>query len=313
MNKKHFMHFLIIAAVLLVGSSVTFAEDITLQFTSWMVAEESGGEEWLPERIAEWEKMHPGVKVEIIPLGWEDTPDKITMQVQAKNAPDVFTIESLWLGKFGEMPNAVEDLSKYMDAGFTSQLVPAYKGGEIDGKMAGLVWNPNPWVLVYNKELVEKAGVSGQPEDFDDFLKQARAVSELGPDIYGFGMQLGVDEYAADTFHIIMWPLGGDFLDESGQPAVNSPGTVEAVKLVQDGVDNSGFPLVKRSEIFEPCLPRVRLDSFLKAHGLRVYWTARGCRGMHGMLPHGRDKCSPPHIYFACLNTQNTKIWHGIS
>ncbi len=233
---------MIIAVVVLFGYSVAFAEDITLQFASWMVAEASGGEEWLPERIAEWEKTHPGVKVEIIPLGWEDTPDKITMQIQANNAPDIFTIESLWLGKFGKMPNAVEDLNKYMDAEFTSTLVPAYKGGEIDGKMAGLVWNPNPWVLVYNKELVKKAGVSGQPKDFEDFLKQARAVSDLGTDIYGFGMMLAVDEYAADTFHIIMWQLGGDLLDASGNPVVNSSDTIEAVKLVQDGVDKQWIP-----------------------------------------------------------------------
>jgi len=242
MNKKHFIHFLIIAVVFLFGYSFAFAEDITLQFTSWMVAEESGGEEWLPERIAEWEKMHPGVKVEIIPLGWEDTPDKITMQIQANNAPDIFTIESLWLGKFGKMPKGVEDLNKYMDAEFTSQLVPAYKGGEIDGKMAGLVWNPNPWVLVYNQELAKKAGVSGQPKDFNDFLKQARAVSDLGPDIYGFGMMLSVGEYDADTFHIIMWPLGGDLLDGSGNPVVNSSETMEAVKLVKDGVDTGWIP-----------------------------------------------------------------------
>jgi ABC-type glycerol-3-phosphate transport system substrate-binding protein len=89
----------------------TFAADtVKLQFCSWMVAEQSGGEVWLPQRIKEWEKSHPNVSVEVIPLAWEDTPNKITLQVQAGNAPDVFTIESLWLGKFATVPKAVEDL-----------------------------------------------------------------------------------------------------------------------------------------------------------------------------------------------------------
>jgi multiple sugar transport system substrate-binding protein len=207
-----------------------------------MVAEESGGEVWLPERIALWEQDHPGVQVEIIPLGWEDTPDKITLQIQGKNAPDVFTIESLWLGKFGKMPGGVVDLYQYMDDAFISTLVPAYKGGEIDGKMAALVWNPNPWVLVYNKELVRRAGVSGTPRDFNDFLAQVQAVSELGPDVFGFGMMLSVDEYAADTFHIVLWQTGGDLLDASGRPVVTSAGTKKAVGLVRDGVNAGMIP-----------------------------------------------------------------------
>ena len=86
----------------------------------------------------------------------------------------MFTIESLCLGKIAKMPGAVVDLNQYMDSAFTSKLVPAYKGGEMDGKMAGLVWNPNPWVLVYNKSLAAKAGVNGTPKDPTDFLDQAR-------------------------------------------------------------------------------------------------------------------------------------------
>jgi multiple sugar transport system substrate-binding protein len=232
----------LVGAAVLAGGQKEKAAGTKLQFSSWMVAEASGGEVWIPERIQAWEKQHPNVSVEIIPLGWEDTPDKITLQVQAKNAPDIYTIESLWLGKFGKMPGASEDLNKYMTASFTSELVPAYKGGELEGKMAGLVWSPNPWVLVYNKELIRKAGVSGAPSSFDDFLKQAEAVYKLGGGVYGAGLQLGLDEYSADTFHIIMWQTGGDMLDSSGKPVVNSPGTVKAVSLVKKYVDMKGIP-----------------------------------------------------------------------
>jgi len=218
------------------------AGKIDLQFASWMVAEASGGEVWLPERIKAWEEKNPNVRVEIIPLGWEDTPDKITLQVQANNAPDIFTIESLWLGKFGKMPGAVEDLNKYMTSEFTSQLVPAYMGGELDGKMVGLVWNPNPWVLVYHKDLAKKAGVSGEPKDANDFLRQVNAVDKLGANLYGVGLQLGIDEYSADTFHILMWQTGGDMLDSAGKPVVNSEGTIKSVEIVKDLVDRKVVP-----------------------------------------------------------------------
>jgi ABC-type glycerol-3-phosphate transport system substrate-binding protein len=251
MNQIRLRFIAIALALLLAAAGTSFAagqaeaksgEKVKLQFTSWMVAEQSGGEVWIPERIKEWEKSHPNVTVEVIPLGWEDTPDKITLQIQSKNAPDIFTIESLWLGKFAKMPGAVEDLAKYMDTAFTSKLVPAYKGGELDGKMAGMVWSPNPWVLVYNKSLVQKAGVSGTPKNIEDFIAQGKAVHALGADIYGIGLQLGVDEYSADTFHIISWPVGGDILDDSLKPAANAPGTVKTVQTIKDLVDQKVIP-----------------------------------------------------------------------
>ena len=238
--------FPIVSAVclllLLVVLASGTAAPIKLQFVSWMVAEASGGEEWIPERIKVWEQSHPNVSVEVIPLPWEETPNKIPTQVLAGNAPDIYTIESLWLGKFAKMPGASEDLKKYMPASFTSQLVPAYKGGEMEGKMAGLVWSPNPWVIVFNNDLAKKAGVSGAPKDLNDFLRKSAAVFKLGGRVYGAGLQLNLDEYSADTFHIIMWQPGGDLLDKTGKPAVNSPGTLKSVNILKGLADRKEIP-----------------------------------------------------------------------
>jgi multiple sugar transport system substrate-binding protein len=220
-------------------------EGTRIQFASWMVAEESGGEVWLPERIAFWESQHPGIKVDIVPVGWEDTKDKYTLQIQGGNAPDVFTIESLWLGYFAMLPDAVVDLNSYMDPAFTEKLVPAYKGGEIEGKMAALVWNPNPWVVVYNKALAARSGVSGMFNTPADFLDQSRKV-HAATGAFGAGIQLEVDEYSADTFHILMWPNGGDILNAQGKPVVNSPGTVRTVRLIKDMVDQGVIPFGER-------------------------------------------------------------------
>lgn len=234
--------FLLTAGFLSAGAQAEKEEGVTLQFASWMVAEESGGEVWLPERIGVWEEQNPGVNVEIVPVGWEDTPSKITLQIQGGNAPDIFTIESLWLGKFANMPNGVVDLNQYMDSSFENKLVDAYKGGMMDGKMAGLVWNPNPWVLVYNKGILEEAGVSGQPTSFRDFIDKVEKASRVGSDVFGLGLMLGVDEYSADTFHILLWANGGDILNDQGEPVVNSPEVVQTVTMVKDMVDRGVIP-----------------------------------------------------------------------
>ncbi len=219
-------------------------EQITLKFASWMLAEASGGEKILPEKLKEWEAMHEGVTVEIVPLAWEDTPDKIVQQTIAKNMPDIFTIESLWLGKFESMPNCVEDLTPYLkgDPEFAAEIASAVDSGMMNGRMAALVWNPNPMFLVYNKRLAEQAGVSGNPTDLQDLLDQAQAISDLGDDVFGLGLQLGIDEYSADFFHIVSWMNNADMFNNDLQPVVNSPEMIETVNMVKRLVDTGVVP-----------------------------------------------------------------------
>jgi maltose-binding protein MalE len=84
--------------------------------------------------------------------------------------------------------------------------------------------------------------VSGRPKSFQEFVDQAEAIDKLGPDIYEIGLQLSVDEYAADTLHMLLWENGGDILDKAGKPAVSSPGTVKTIKLLKDLVDAKTVP-----------------------------------------------------------------------
>jgi ABC-type glycerol-3-phosphate transport system substrate-binding protein len=110
----------------------------------------------------------------------------------------------------------------------------------MDGKMAGLVWNPNPWVLVFNKQLAARAGVDGAPKTPAEVYAQAEAIKKSGA--FGLGLQLSIDEYAADTFHILTWADGGDLLDAKLKPAASSPGTIKTVKLVKSLVDRGVVP-----------------------------------------------------------------------
>jgi len=53
---------------------------------------------------------------------------------------------------------------------------------------------------------------------------------------------LDIDEYSADSFHILMWANGGDLLDADLEPVVDSAGTVRTVRLVKEMVDKGVVP-----------------------------------------------------------------------
>jgi multiple sugar transport system substrate-binding protein len=82
--------------------------------------------------------------------------------------------------------------------------------------------------------------VDGAPKIAAEVYAQAEAIQKLGA--FGLGLQLSIDEYAADTFHILSWPDGGDILDAQLKPAASSAGMAKTVKNVKSLVDRGVVP-----------------------------------------------------------------------
>jgi multiple sugar transport system substrate-binding protein len=53
---------------------------------------------------------------------------------------------------------------------------------------------------------------------------------------------LGVDEYSADTFHILLWANDAALLNDNGEPVINSTAAVQTVGMIKDLVDRGVVP-----------------------------------------------------------------------
>lgn len=111
--------------------------------------------------IDRFEQENPNVAVNIQQVPWGDYWNKLTTEMIAKKAPDVFTNHPTRFPQYSRQ-NQMLDLTPYIerdkvDLGqYYPQLVEAYKR---DGKIYGL---PKDWdtiALVYNKDLVAKRGM----------------------------------------------------------------------------------------------------------------------------------------------------------
>lgn len=114
----------------------------------------------------------------------------------------------------------------------------AYNGAD-DGKFYGVPLVTERQVLMYRKDLFEKAGVS-VPTNLDELMAAAEALDGIEEGVVGFTGR-GKPNPAVTQFSTYLYAFGGDFFDFATNTAtINTPEAVEAFTYYGDLLRNYG-------------------------------------------------------------------------
>lgn len=193
-------------------------------------------ENWIPE----FEAL-TGVKVQLEIYAFGSLYEKLmTEMMTGMTDLDVYISQPYAIGLQFDNAGWYEPLQKYVDnPELTSPLFNLLSffssaintGCSVRGKLIGLPWIVSTALLYYNEALFEQYGVA-VPGTFAELEAAAKklTVDTNGDgkiDIYGITMR---GKQALPSFQPWLLGFGGDFLDEEGKPAINSPEAVEALK-----------------------------------------------------------------------------------
>jgi multiple sugar transport system substrate-binding protein len=95
------------------------------------------------------------------------------------------------------------------------------------------VWATSTKALFYRTDLFEDAGLDHPPGDWDELLDYARALHRWDSP-YGLGIPVRPTYESTDNWYFFFWSAGGEFFDEDGKAAVNSPIGVASLKFYRD-------------------------------------------------------------------------------
>ena len=165
---------------------------------------------------------NPGVKVNVTPVDWGQAVTKLQTAIAGGTTPDVSQMGTDMMGQFG--------------AGGTFDTVPAdidpsaffqsaWNTNSVGGATVGVPWYVETRLLYYRKDIAEKAGIMSPPATWDDLKTMAKAMKEKGGSKWG--ISLGTKNW--QEYFPFLWSNGGDVVDASGNPALNSPQAVEAL------------------------------------------------------------------------------------
>jgi ABC-type glycerol-3-phosphate transport system substrate-binding protein len=185
---------------------------------------------------ANWEKVISGfqaqnkdVKVNLEVQSWDNINDVVRTKVQSNKAPDILNIDAFsGFAKDGLLYKATDVASPQTISDFQDSFK---QNASIGSDMMAFPFIASTRALFYNKDLLEKAGVSAPPKTWDELLAAAKKVNALGGGVYGYGMPLGNEEAQAETS---LWTFGnGGSWSDGDKITVTTPQNLEAVEYMQ--------------------------------------------------------------------------------
>lgn len=173
---------------------------------------------------------HPDVKVEMEFVGWDALWDRIITSIATGNAPDVIYIASRWIPALADM-GAIIPLDEYIDEEKWNLYYPAvWDSVEYKGQHWGIVRAMSTKGLLYNKALLEAAGVELPMKSWDEILEAARKVHNP-PHVYGFGLPANRFVSTVTEFQNWLYANGARITNEEGVATIDSPAAVEAMEF----------------------------------------------------------------------------------
>ncbi|MFC0299478.1 extracellular solute-binding protein [Virgibacillus soli] len=192
--------------------------------------------------VADFEKEHEGVKVDVEVLSNEQYKDKLKVLSTSNELPDVgmtwaagFLQPYVSGNKFATLDDVLDDGLK---DSFVSGTTEAYA---IDGKTYGLPLELNIVSVYYNKAIFDQYGLK-EPKDYDEFKDVVKTLKDNGVAPIALGNK---DSWTGSLWYMYFADRIGD--DDVLTKAITregsfeDPALIEAAKDVQELVDMDAF------------------------------------------------------------------------
>ncbi|HCD42468.1 MAG TPA: sugar ABC transporter substrate-binding protein [Lachnoclostridium sp.] len=187
-----------------------------------------------PEVEAIWNKEHPDIKIEA-EFQADLANDKYMLALKNGTAPDVLSCALDWVTTFGNA-GLLAPLNDYVakDSLDVNQFVKgANDASTVGGKLYGLPFRSETYVMFYNKDILSTAGYNTPPATWDEVKKAAAACTN--GDVYGYGL-CGTN-YSNFSFQYItmLRSSGGDILNADNRAsALGSDVAIQTAQLYKD-------------------------------------------------------------------------------
>lgn len=208
------------------------------ELTVLLISSHEGASKWLEE---EYEKK-TGVTINPVIVPYDEIGAKLSLDQQS--GANTIDVAAPWYVSIGDLAadGSIQDLSDWIESDdeidegdFIKDIYDPYT--LVDGKRYGLPFDGDTHVLFYNKEILERNGFSEPPATWDEYVAQAKTITEneSADGVYGaavFGQKSPL--ILGASFANRLAGFGGEFVDDDGTPSINSPEAIAAAESLRD-------------------------------------------------------------------------------
>jgi len=232
---KNARNFLVLSLLLVLCLSfAVHAQVVTIDFLNFS---SSGENEVHLERMREiFEAQNPNIKVNIQTVGYGDYFVRLMTSVVAGTAPDAFELNFENFAAYA-MKGTIQPLEELIErSGFDTSVSDssALAAFTSDGKQYGLPFSFSNVIVLYNKELFDRANVPYPTNEWtwDDQLAAAQKIRALDDDIFGIFQPIQFHEF----YKVVKQNGGSLFNDDMTKFTVNTPENIATLQYMVDRV-----------------------------------------------------------------------------
>lgn len=184
------------------------------------------------EIIADFEKVHPDIKVRYVGVPAESVQSKYDTAIQGGGLPDVGGVGAAYLAEVAAQ-GALEPLDKRLDGGplkgrLNAGMVDSVRAAGGGDQLYSIPMSANNGTLWYRTDLFKAAGLDA-PTTWDKFYKAADKLTDAGKNRFGFTMR-GGEGSIAPALDAMYGQSGITSFWKGDKTTVNDPKNVAALE-----------------------------------------------------------------------------------
>lgn len=227
------------------SDSGELTEEVTLKIANYALLEEGYTAFWEGVKTG-FEDKYPNITIEWITAPYGEIVNQVINMAGGGDKVDMIFGEIGWIPTLQDagLTVPVTDVltEEYLSDFYDSVL----DGCKIDGEIYGLPMYTSPYVLYYNKDLFEQAGLdpNAPPTTYDEMLEMAEKLAQLktpdGNPVYPFGQTTASVAVSGSSINAMVYNFGGTVLAPDGSLSIDNQGFKDAITMLQT-LDQKGY------------------------------------------------------------------------
>jgi multiple sugar transport system substrate-binding protein len=186
--------------------------------------------------IKKYEEANPNIKIKRVEVPFAELKKKLLLGAAAGELPDIVIVDNpdhQSMAAAGVLADITDDVKKWGEE--ENYFEGPWSTTVYKGKNYGIPLGSNNLALFYNEDLLNQAGVK-PPTNWNELREAAKKLTNKSNGVYGMSVSAIKSEEGTFQFLPFVWQAGSD-LDK-----FNSPGTVKAISLWKELIDNGSMP-----------------------------------------------------------------------
>lgn len=216
-----------------------FTEPVTIKFANYAILEAGYDQFWNDVKTG-FEAKYDNIKIEYLSAEYGQMLTQVVTWAGGGEVVDLVFGESSWAPTLADA-GIIIPVTDAFPEDYLSQIYPSIlESTSVAGEPYGIPMYASPFIMYYNKDLFEQAGLDPNtpPTTVAQMMEIAPKLAALktadGNQVYPFGMTTASVAVSGSCLTSLVYGFGGSVLDAEGNLDIDNDGFKQAFEFVQE-------------------------------------------------------------------------------